>query len=134
VIDIEPLHFPNGVCLGPDGAVHWLESFTPRLRRLGEAGPELVADLPGVVPDGVALDAEGGFVISCYYPFRLLQVPPGGGEAALLLDDPMGVHLLMPTNAAFFGEGLGEVAVAMHGGYEVKASPAVVPGAPLAYP
>jgi gluconolactonase len=134
VIDTGPLHFPNGLCLGPDGAVHWLESFTPRLRRLGDVGPELVADLPGVVPDGVALDVEGGFMISCYYPFRLLRVRPGGGDAELLLDDPMGIHLLMPTNAAFFGEGLEEVAVAMLGGYEVKALPAVVPGVPLVYP
>jgi gluconolactonase len=134
VIDIEPLHFPNGLCLGPDGSVHWLESFTPRLRRLSDAGPELVADLPGVVPDGVALDAEGGFLISCYYPFRLLRVLPGGNGVDLLLDDPLGMHLIMPTNAAYFGEGLGEVALAMHGGYEVKTMPAVVAGVSLVYP
>jgi gluconolactonase len=134
VIETEPLHFPNGLCLDADGKLVWLESFTPCLRRLGDQGPELVADLPGVVPDGVALDAQGGFLISCYYPFRLLRVPPGGGEPELVLDDPMGLHLLMPTNAAFFGDGLGEVAVAMLGGYDVKALPAVVPGAPLHYP
>lgn len=70
---------PQRTVPGPDGRVHWLESFTPCLRRLTDGGPELVAALPGVVPDGVALDGEGGFLIGCYYPFRLLRVGPGGG-------------------------------------------------------
>jgi gluconolactonase len=134
VIDTGPLHFPNGLCLGPDGRVHWLESFTPCLRRLADSGPELVAELGGVVPDGVALDADGGFLIGCYYPFRLLRVPPGGGGFELLLDDPTGIHMIMPTNVAFFGEGLREVALASLGGYEVKALPAPVPGVALHYP
>jgi gluconolactonase len=134
VIDLEPLHFPNGLCVGPEGFVYWLESFTPRLRRLTEAGAELVADLPGVVPDGVALDAEGGFLICCYYPFRLLRVPPGGASVQLLLDDPFGIHLIMPTNAAHFGPGLQQLAVSSLGGYEIKSLPAPVPGTPLHYP
>jgi gluconolactonase len=134
VIETEPLHFPNGLCLGPDGRVHWLESFTPSLRRLGDDGPELVAELPGVVPDGVALDAEGGFLIACYYPFRLLRVPPGGGSAELVLDDPTGIHMIMPTNIAFFGADLEEVALSALGGTEVKALPAPVAGSPLIYP
>lgn len=134
VVDIEPLHFPNGLCLGPDQRVHWVESFTPTLRRLGDGGAEVVCDLPGVVPDGVALDAEGGFLISCYYPFRLLRVAPGGGNWEVLLDDPLGQTLVMPTNAAYFGAGLEQVAIAMLGSYEIRALTAPVAGAPLVYP
>lgn len=134
VIELEPLHFPNGLCLGPDGTVYWLESFTPRLRRLGEAGPELVADLSGVVPDGVALDRDGGFLIACYYPFRLLRIPPDAGEIELLLDDTAGIYAPMPTNVAYFGEGLSQLAIACLGGYEVKSLPAPVPGVSLIYP
>jgi gluconolactonase len=134
VIDTEPLHFPNGLCIGPGGRVHWLESLTPCLRRLGDSGPELVAQLPGVVPDGVALDSEGGFLIGCYYPFRLLRVPPGGGAVELLLDDPTGIHMIMPTNVAYFGDARDQIALASLGGYEIKALPAPVPGAPLHYP
>ncbi len=133
VIQIGPLHFPNGLCVGADGRVCWVESFTPRLRRLTDAGPELIADLPGVVPDGVALDADGGYTIACYYPFRLLRVSPAS-EVALLLDDAHGIHIPMPTNVAYFGEGLTRMAVACLGGYEVKELPAPVPGAPLIYP
>jgi gluconolactonase len=134
VVDIGPLHFPNGLCIGRDRSVYWLESFTPQLRRLGDGGPELVAELPGVVPDGVALDAEGGFLIGCYYPFRLLRVPACRGEVELILDDPTGIHLIMPTNVAYFGRDLEQVAVAALGGYGIKALPAPVAGAPLHYP
>ncbi len=134
VIETGPLHFPNGLCLGPDGRVHWLESFNPSLRRLADSGPEDVARFPGVVPDGVALDAAGGFLIACYYPFRLLYLPAGAAEASVLIDDPTGIHMVMPTNVAYFGDGLGEIALAGLGGREVKALPAPVPGAPLRYP
>lgn len=134
VIETEPLHFPNGLCIGHDGLVYWLESFTPRLRRLTDSGPELVAELPGVVPDGVALDSEGGFLIGCYYPFRLLRIPAGGGAAQLVLDDPTGIHMLMPTNLAYFGENLDQVAISSLGGFDIKALPANPPGAPLHYP
>jgi gluconolactonase len=134
VMDLESLHFPNGLCIGPDGGVCWLESFTPRLRRLGSGGPETVADLSGVVPDGVALDRDGGFVIACYYPFRLLRVPPKGGAVELLLDDTTGIDLPMPTNVTYFGESLGQMAIACLGGYEVKSLPAPVSGVPLIYP
>src|SRR5262249_2675232 len=72
VVALPPLHFPNGIAVSPDGTVYVLESYTPRLSVLGDDGLETLADLPGVVPDGVALDADGGFVVACYYPFRLL--------------------------------------------------------------
>ncbi len=134
VIDTGPLHFPNGLCLGPDGRVHWVESFNPSVHRLADSGPEQLAALPGVVPDGLALDAQGGFVIACYYPFRLLYLAPGETAAQVLLDDPTGIHMIMPTNVAYFGEGLTQLALASLGGYDVKALPAHVPGAPLHYP
>jgi gluconolactonase len=133
VIDTGPLHFPNGLCLGHDGRVHWVESFNPSVRRLTDSGPEDLARLPGVVPDGIALDAEGGFLIACYYPFRLLYLAPGARDAEVLLDDPTGIHMIMPTNVAYFGEGLGQLALASLGGDEIKALPAPVPGAALHY-
>ncbi len=122
VIDIEPLHFPNGLCIGPDGRVCWLESFTPRLRRLTDDGPQLIAELPGVVPDGVALHADGCYTVACYYPFRLLHVT-AGGQVTVLLDDPLGIHIPMPTNVAFFGEELERMAIACLGGTAVMELP-----------
>lgn len=132
VIDTGPLHFPNGLCIGPGDHVYLVESFTPRLRRLTNAGMELIAQLPEVVPDGVAIDREG-FIVSCYYPFRLLRVSTGG-QVEVLLDDPLGIHIPMPTNIAHFGHERDVMAIACLGGYEIKALPAPAPGQKLVYP
>ena len=127
-----PLHFPNGLCVSPDGTVYLLESLTPRLSALRESGAELVADLPGVVPDGVALD-DGGFLVACYYPFRILRVS-FGGDVQTMLDDPIGIDLIMPTNLAFFGPELRTLAIAQLGGWSIKAIDVPWRGAPLHYP
>ena len=92
-----------------------LETFTPRLSRLTDVGLELIADLARTTPDGVALCADGSFVVACYYPFRLLTVPADGGAPAVLLDDPVGIHIPMPTNVTFYGDGLDRLAMNRHG-------------------
>jgi gluconolactonase len=133
-LDLGPLHFPNGMCVDADGTAFFLETFTPRLVRVTSHGAtEVVADLPGTSPDGVALTADGGFLVSCYYPFRLIRVAPDGATETAL-DDPTGIHIPMPTNVAFFGEGLSSVAIASLGGMVVKAIDLGLAGAPLNYP
>jgi sugar lactone lactonase YvrE len=133
VLDLPPLHFPNGLAVSPNGAVYVLESFTPRLSRLGENGLETIVDLPGVVPDGLAIDADGGFVVACYYPFRILRIT-STREVETILDDPTGIHIPMPTNVSFFGPGLSSLAIASLGGYAVKALDVLFSGVPLTYP
>ena len=135
VVDLGgPLHFPNGMCVGPDGVVAYLETLTPRLSRVVDGAPETVADLDGTSPDGVAVCADGGYLVACYYPFRLVYVPPSGGRAEVVLDDPTGIHIPMPTNVCFFGEGLRQLAIASLGGQVVKAIDLGIAGAPVHYP
>jgi sugar lactone lactonase YvrE len=134
VLDIPPLHFPNGLAVSARGAVYVLESYTPRLSILRDSGLETVADLPGVLPDGVAIDGEGGFFVACYYPFRVLRVPPGGGDPEVVLDDLTGTQIPMPTNVSFFGPELRSLAIANYGGYAIKAIDVPIAGAPLLYP
>ena len=81
VLDLGTLHYTNGVCVTADGAVHFLETLTPRLSTIVDGRAEVIAELPGTTPDGLAACADGGFIVSCYYPFHLLRVPPGGGAA-----------------------------------------------------
>ena len=121
VADIPRLHFSNGQCIGPGGLVYLLESFRPRLRTF--AGGELttVAQLPGVVPDGLELDQQGGRIIACYYPFPLLYLGAGETVPVVLLDDPTGIDLQMPCNVAFFGDGLTELAISALGGHTITA-------------
>lgn len=134
VVDLPPLHFPNGLAVSHDGTVFLLESFTPRLSRLGPAGLETLAEFPGRVPDGVALCADGGFVVAMYYPYHLVHVPAAGGPPELLLDDEAGIHIPMPTNVSFFGPGLTSLAIASLGGYAINAVDLPFAGAPLTYP
>jgi gluconolactonase len=134
ILELGPLHFPNGMCVDAAANVYVLETLTPRLSVVDGHRTELVADLPGHSPDGVALCADGGFLIGCYYPFRLLYVPPGGGRFEIVLDDPTGIHIPMPTNLSFFGPALASVAIASLGGDSIKAIELGIAGAPLSYP
>jgi gluconolactonase len=134
VLDLGVLHFPNGMCVDAGGAAYFLETLTPRLSRVAGGRAEMIAELTGTSPDGLALCADGSFLVACYYPFRLLHVPAGGGAPEIVLDDPTGIHIPMPTNVAFFGPGLASVAIASLGGMVVKAIDLGLAGAPLNYP
>lgn len=134
VIDLPPLHFPNGLAVAPAGELVFLESFTPRLSALRNGRAELLAELPGTVPDGVAFAADGSMLVSCYYPFHVYRVPPGGGGAELILDDALGQILPMPTNLAFFGPDMRSLAIAVLGGWSILGIDLPFAGAPLHYP
>ena len=101
-----PMTFANGLAKRGDH-LYVAETFARRVRRVPLAGgdPEpFAADLPGL-PDGLAFDAEGGLVVACYEPSRLLRVDPSG-EARVLVEDPTAHVLCHPTNVAFDGDRL----------------------------
>ena len=102
--------FPNGCCLDVDGrSLLVAESTAPALTRIriredGSAGDrEVVAELPGTVPDGVVIDAAGNAYVCCYRPDRIYCVSPAG-DVSVVADDPEGTMLAAPTNAAWFGD------------------------------
>jgi gluconolactonase len=133
-LELPPLYFPNGLALAADGTLVFLESFRPRLLHVHGSGLQVIAELPGTVPDGVAVDDEGGYVVSCYYPYHLYRVPPGGGAPELLLHDATGTQFPMPTNVCFFGDGLATLAVSSLGGSTLSAVEIGRRGLPLSYP
>lgn len=133
VFDLPPLHFPNGLAVDAHGAVHVLESFSPRLVTIRDTVVTVVAEFPDTIPDGVALTADGGFVVTCYYPYRLFHVHADGG-VEVLLEDRTGLLLQMPTNVSFFGDGLRQLAIAALGGWTISAIELPFAGAPLHYP
>ena len=135
VLELPPLYFPNGLAVGAGGELVFLESFThPRLSEVRGSELHVLADLTGTVPDGVAFTADGGYVVSCYYPYHVYYVPPGGGAAELLLHDVTGTQFPMPTNVCFFGENLSRLAVASLGGYALSAVDIGHAGMALHYP
>jgi len=133
-LETGPLRYANGLALDGD-RLDVAESSAPAVARVpvngGEA--EVVVELEREVPDGIALDAEGGLWISCWQPNRILRVPPGGGRQ-VVVDDWTGVHVITPTNIAFAGEALDVLAIASLGGQTVQAIDPGVAGRPLSYP
>jgi hypothetical protein len=60
------------------------------------AAPELVVDLTGSQPDGIALAADGTMFVGCYRPDRIWRIPPGR-EPEVLAEDSDGVVLNVPA-------------------------------------
>lgn len=133
VLDLRPLHLSNGLAVTPKGEIIVLESLTPRLSRIVPGGIETIAELPGTTPDGVALTDDGGYLVSCYYPYRILHVDPAG-NVTTFLDDATGIHIPMPTNMAFYGEGMTRLAIASLGGSWLSAIETPFRGLALTYP
>jgi gluconolactonase len=132
--------YPNGVCLSLDGTeLLVVESYLPGVSAIpilpdGSAGaPRIVLDLPGTVPDGIALDAEGTIYVACYRPDRILRARPGA-DVEVLADDWEGIVLNAPTNLAFAGPGLDVLVTASVGETQLASAPADVAGFPLVRP
>jgi gluconolactonase len=132
--------FPNGCALDAEGRfLYVIESRGRSISRIpidrdGSAGDaEIVVELPGSQPDGLAFAEDGTLFVGCYRPDRIYRIAPNG-TAEVLAEDPDGVILNQPTNVAFTGPGLGRLAVSSLGGWTVLAAVVGVPGLPLRYP
>jgi sugar lactone lactonase YvrE len=108
----EVFDFANGVALAPDGrSLYMAETFANRIVRVavgdgGAAGAvDVIADLPGVLPDGLAFDAAGSLYVGCYEPSAILRIAPDGSVRTLVAD-PEAHALCHPTNLAFRGRTL----------------------------
>ena len=133
-----PLRFPNGVAIDPDEKYLYVALSTePNVVRLplnGSAAgqtPEVCVELEkGNVPDGLAFDAGGRLVISCYVPDRI-YIADNKGRLEVLMEDPGAELLNRPTNVALAD---GQVYFANLGGWHIGAFDADVVAMPLRYP
>ena len=132
--------FPNGACLTADGdALLVIESRAPGVSRIpilpdGSAGePTVVCELPGSVPDGIAIDASGACYVACYRPDRIYRISPTG-EIEVFAEDPQGTVLAAPTNAVFVGPQLRTLVVGSLGRWHLAACDLDQPGVALRYP
>ena len=135
VLPIRPLAFANGMALATDGTLYVVESFgEPRVVAVRDDDVETHADLPCTVPDGIALDMDGGMIVTSYQPNKVLRIPPEGGEPDTVLDDWAGQTLMTPTNAAFFGPDRSSLAIASLCGWTLSAIDTPWRGQPLFQP
>ena len=130
--------FPNGCAVSPDGRWLWLvQSYEPTLWRFdlhaGDGSPELVMRFAGDVPDGVALTADGGLLVSCYRPDRIYHVG-ADGRVEVVAEDPQGTLLAAPTNVCFVGAQLDRVVSANLGRRHLSLLDLGLRGAPLHRP
>ena len=114
-----PLAFANGIAI--DETTLWIiESAAPAVSALALDGAELVRviELERCVPDGLAFDADGGLLISCYQPNQLWRWTEDGG-LELIFDEWTGELILSPTNVAYYGDDLGRLALASLCGHDI---------------
>ena len=132
--------YTNGLALSVDeGYMYAVESTLPGITRVairedGTAGlPELVASMPGTVPDGLAFDREGRLYVGCYRPDRIYRIDPGM-QPVIVADDYQGTALSAPTNLAFIGPLLDRLLIASLGRWHLSVMSVDVAGHPLNYP
>lgn len=136
VLSTELPHFPNGCAVTPDGRHLWIvESHTPTVNRLdlSTGAREEVARLEGTVPDGVALTDDGGLLVSCYRPDRIVHLA-ADGSIEIVAEDLQGTILSAPTNVVFVGSGLDRLVSANLGRWHLTLVETGLRGVPLHYP
>lgn len=108
-----PFDFANGLALSAnESELYVAETWGRRVSAVGinadgSAGDvRKVVELPGMLPDGLALDSAGRLYIGCYEPSRVVAVDLASGGWAVLADDPDAHLLCHPTNLAFRGTDL----------------------------
>ncbi|MGV1046989.1 MAG: SMP-30/gluconolactonase/LRE family protein [Solirubrobacterales bacterium] len=129
-----PFAFANGIAVAARVA-YLVESETASIWRLDldDGSAEVIVELPRTVPDGIALDSEGGIWVSCFQPNRIYRLD-ACGELAVVLDDWSGEDFLSPTNVAFAGDGLRTLVLASLCGRTLKRVDVWVAGRELEYP
>jgi gluconolactonase len=107
VADTSASRFPNGLAVLDEGrTLAVVESNLPGISGLsisenGSLGERRVlVEMPGTVPDGLAVDARGRLLVSCWAPDAVF-VLESDGELRLLAHDPLRYVLHEPTNIAF---------------------------------
>jgi gluconolactonase len=129
-----PIHFANGLCVDAT-TLYVVESSAPAVSAmpLGGGPLEVIVEMERCVPDGLAMDGDGGLLISCYQPNQLWRWTKDGG-LVLLFEDWTGEYVLSPTNIAFYGERFDRLVLASLCGTSLVSVRLPVAGAPVFYP
>ncbi len=125
-----PIRYANGLAF--DATRLWIvESAAPGVSVIDLASGEMtfVVEMSRCQPDGLAFDAEGGLIISCFQPNQIWRYHEG--RLVLLVEDWSGEFILSPTNVAFYGENLDRLALASLCGHDVVSIRPPAPGRAL---
>ena len=133
-----PFAFANGLALSADERFLYVVQSTKdnvlevEIRGDGSAGSQRVyASGLHRVPDGMAFDAQGNLLVTCYASDNVYKVTPRG-KVSLLAWDPQGVMIARPTNIAFGGPNFDQIYLANLGRWHIATAPAGMRGQLLA--
>ncbi len=117
------LGFANGVALSADRKyLYVIESSNPRVGRISLAAEggaySVLFEMPGMVPDGIAVCDDGTLVVACYRPDTVFLWSEADGVQTLS-SDPLGLTLAAPTNVAFAGSNRDRLISANLAGYHL---------------
>lgn len=135
IVDDRCRSFPNGLALSPNGeSLYIAESTRPAISELNLATQEyrVMVELPGMVPDGLAVDQRGTIYVGCYRPDAILRIRDQNVQ--LWLQDPQGVILSAPTNLCFGGPNRSILYIASLGRWHIGSIQMDTPGVELIYP
>ena len=135
ILDLPPLHFPNGLAFLGDGRLAVAESFAPRIAAIDlmSGALEVLVELGRAIPDGLASDVEGGLLVSCFQPNVIYRYHPESGLGTVI-EDWTGQKLLSPTNVAYIGPERRTIAIAGLLGWSLLALDLPWAGVPLILP
>jgi gluconolactonase len=132
--------YPNGVVVSPDeNYLYFAESTLPGVSRVninpdGSAGEyEVVVQMPGAFPDGVAFLEDGRLLVGCYQPDTIYLLT-ADGDLTVLADDPSRMILNSPANLGFGGKNRDVVVAANLGRRHASAANLGLRGLALNYP
>ena len=135
ILELPSLHFPNGLAWLGEGRLAVAESFAPRIIAIDlvSGALETLVELDHAIPDGLASDAEGGLLISCFQPNVIYRYHPDVGLRTVI-EDWTGQKLLSPTNVAYVGEERRTIAIASLLGWSLLSLEVPWAGTPLPFP
>jgi gluconolactonase len=133
------LHFPNGLAIDAEEKhLYVIQSSASNILKFpiqqdgGLGEPELFANLPETVPDGLAFAESGNLYVSCYAPDVIYRISPDRVVETVVYD-PYADKLNRPTNIAFV-PGTTQLYFANLGGFSVNCLDVGEKGLPLRYP
>ncbi len=137
----EGLYFPSGLALSPDGTeLFVIQSSAANVLRIqvksngSLTAPEVYAQLPYTVPEGIAIASSGEIYVSCYRPDAIYKIDPHDRRVALVIRDDTSEIMNRVTNIAFPPDGGATIYFANMGGWHIGSLGVESGGMKLRYP
>ena len=104
LVELEPV-YPNGIGFLGDGTLVWTESFSRRVMRWSNSGPQTIIELPERhFPDGFCVDADDRLYVGSTYGHCVTVIAGATGIGKVV--DRFECGDGMPTNCCFLGTDL----------------------------